>query len=151
MVRRFERFTYAMSEISRCWHKIAGEEMQKYGLSGSHSVYLTTLYQHSEGITAAQLGELCGRDKADVSRMMAVMEKKGLVLREPTGKNVYRSLIKLTEEGKYAAEHVHQRAIVAVTNAGKGISDANRETFYDALETIMTNMQTLSKEGLPQQ
>ena len=29
MVERFERFSYAISEISRCWHKIAGEEMQK--------------------------------------------------------------------------------------------------------------------------
>ena len=32
MVDRFERFSFAISEISRCWHKIAAEEMEAYGL-----------------------------------------------------------------------------------------------------------------------
>ena len=57
MVNRFERFSYAISEISRCWHRIAGEVMGQYGLSGSSSVYFTTLYRYPEGITAAQLAE----------------------------------------------------------------------------------------------
>lgn len=30
MVDRFERFSFAISEISRCWHKLAAEEMEKY-------------------------------------------------------------------------------------------------------------------------
>lgn len=151
MHERFERFTYAISEISKCWHRIASDEMEKYGLGSSHSVYLTTLYKHESGVTAAQLGELCGRDKGDVSRMMAVMEQKGLVLRECSGKNAYRALIKLTDEGRLAAEHVQKRAALAVENAGKGISDGDREIFYTALEAIMTNLQAICKEGLPPQ
>ena len=46
------------------------------------SVYFTTLYRHRQGITAVQLREICGRDKADVSRTMALLEQKGLVARE---------------------------------------------------------------------
>ena len=84
MIHRFERFSYAISEISRCWHRIAGEEMGEYGMSGSSSVYFTTLYRYPEGVTAAQLGELCSRDKADVSRAMALLEKKGFVIRQET-------------------------------------------------------------------
>ena len=82
MVNRFERFSYAISEISRCWHRIAGEEMGQFGLNGSSSVYFTTLYRYPEGITAAQLGELCSRDKADVSRTISLLEKKGIVERQ---------------------------------------------------------------------
>ena len=78
MLERFARFSLAISEIDRCWHKLAAEEMSKYELNSPHAVYLTTLYRYADGITAAKLGELCGKNKADVSRMIAILEKKGL-------------------------------------------------------------------------
>lgn len=150
MVDRFERFSYAISEISRCWHKLAAEEMAKYGLKGPHALYLVTMRRHSDGITAAQLCDVCGRDKADVSRAVSIMEEKGLISRQGVNRNHYRALLKLTAEGATAAEHVCQRASVAVELAGKGFSDAHREIFYTVLEMITANLQALSKGGLPQ-
>ena len=149
MVNRFERFTVALTEITRCWHRIASEEMEKYGLNFAHAVYLTTLYQHEDGITAARLSELCGKNKSDVSRMMFIMEKKGLVRKECVHKNFYRAMLKLTEEGKKAAEHVKERAQIAVEFSGRGISEEHREIFYRVLEQVTTNLQILSKEGIP--
>ena len=81
MVDRFERFSIAIFEISRCWHKLTAEEMARYDLNGSHAVYLNTLWKHPEGITASQLGQLCGKNKADVSRMVSILEQKGLKMR----------------------------------------------------------------------
>lgn len=150
MVDRFERFTFAISEISKCWHKIASVEMEKYGLKGPHAMYLVTMYRYADGITATQLGELCGKDKADVSRAMTIMEKKGLVTREGVNQNLYRALLKLTEEGKQAAEFVRRRAAVAVEVAGKDLSDENRKIFYDSLESITANLQVLGEAGLPE-
>lgn len=150
MLNRFERFSLAISEIDRCWHKLAADEMAKYDLNSPHAVYLNALYWNDEGITAAKLGELCCKNKADVSRMVSILEQKGLVTRETTGSNRYRALLKLTEEGKQAALHVQERAALAVELAGAGLSDENREIFYSALELITSNLQTLSKEGLPQ-
>lgn len=146
MVERFERFSYAIFEVSRCWHKIAAEEMEKYGLKGSHATYLTALYRFPQGITAAKLCELTGKDKADVSRMVAIMEKNGLVIKEGSS---YRALLKLTATGCEAAEHVRGRAGVAVENASRGLSDEHREIFYSALELIVTNLQNICEEGLP--
>jgi MarR family transcriptional regulator for hemolysin len=150
MVDRFERFSFAVFEISRYWHKIAADEMAKYGLKGSHATYLAVMYNYDDGITATKLGELCSRDKADVSRMMSIMEKKGLVKREGINKSLYRALIKLTGEGKAAAEQVRERARLAVEMAGKGISDEHRTILYDTLERIVANLQIIIKEGLPQ-
>ena len=149
MLDRFERFTFAISYISRYWHKIAADEMEKYGLKSSHAIYLVSMYNYQEGITAAKLCELCGKDKADVSRMMSLLEKKGLV--KKCGENHYRALLKLTDEGKTAAEHVRKRAKLAVEVAGKGISDEHREIFYNSLERITANLQAISREGLPEQ
>ena len=150
MLDRFARFSLAISEIDRCWHKLAAEEMAKYDLNSPHAVYLTTLYNFEEGVTAAKLGELCCKNKADVSRMVAILEKKGLVRKEAIGGNLYRAKLRLTEEGKQAAEHVQRRAALAVELAGSGMTDTDREVFYRCLEKITINLQTLSKEGLPQ-
>ena len=124
--------------------------MAKYDLNSPHAVYLNTLYQYPEGITAAKLGELCCKNKADVSRMVTILEKKGLVRKEAVGDNLYRAKLLLTDDGKLAAEHVQGRAALAVELAGSGMTDAERETFYRCLEQITANLQTLSKEGLPQ-
>ena len=151
MLNRFARFSLAISEIDRCWHILAAEEMSKYELNSPHAVYLTTLYDFPEGITAAKLGELCGKNKSDVSRMISIMERKGLVRKVAVGENFYRAKLLLTDEGKQAAEHVQRRAALAVELAGAGMTDTDREVFYRCLESITTNLQTLSKEGLPHQ
>lgn len=149
MVDRFQRFSFAISELSRYWHKIAADEMEKYGLKGPHAVYFTTLYQMPEGVTAAQLSELCGRDKADVSRAFSIMEEKGLALKEGGSKNQYRALLKLTDAGREAARQIGTRAELAVELGGQGLTPEHREIFYNALEQIVANLQILSEKGLP--
>ena len=148
MVDRFERFSLAISEISRYWHKIAADELEQCGLKGPHATYLTTLHQFRDGITAARLGELCGKDKSDVSRMMSIMEQQGLVIRE--GANNYRALLSLSDEGRRAAEHIRRRAAMAVSLAGRDLTDEKRIIFYEALESIVNNLRVISKEGLPE-
>ncbi|MBR5773927.1 MAG: MarR family transcriptional regulator [Clostridia bacterium] len=149
MVERFERFSFLISEVSRNWHKIAADEMEKYGLKGPHSVYLITLRRYPDGLTAPELCELCGKDKSDVSRMMSIMEKKGLVIKEGVHQNLYRGVFKLTQAGMMAAEHVVNRANIAVELAGKELSDESRDTFYYVLEIISNNLRQINKDGLP--
>ena len=148
MIDRFERFSLAISENSRCLHKLAAEELATYELSSSHAIYLITLLRYEDGITAAKLGELCYKDKADVSRMLNIMTEKGLVHREGAA---YRARVLLTEEGRRAAEYVRRRAAVAVELAGEGIDDQDREVFYASLATIVENLRILSRDGLPEQ
>lgn len=149
MLERFGRFSFAISEIYRCWHKLAAEELAQYDLSSAHAVYLNNLYNHPEGITAAKLGELSGKNKADVSRMVTMLESKGMLQKEAVGGNMYRALLKLTPKGEEAALHVQQRAAVAVELAGGGLSETDRAIFYRSLEQITANLQELSKDGLP--
>ena len=151
MVDRFQRFLFYISEISRHWHKIAGDEMEQYGLKGPHATYLVCIYRHPEGITAPRISERCGKDKSDVSRTMALMEKKGLVIKEGVHQNLYRGLYKLTDAGKEAAEKVSRRAALAVELAGRDLTEENRAIFYEALEQISDNLREISQNGLPKQ
>lgn len=148
---RFERFSFAVFEITRCWHKIAGEEMKKYGLKGTCAVYLRSIAKHPKGLTAANLSEITGKDKADVSRAVSAMIAKGLIIREGEPQKSYRAPLVLTEEGKMAASHIENRAKVAVERGSQGLTQEKRAYFYESLELIVSNLQTLSKEGLPKE
>ncbi len=150
MIERFERFTLSILEISRCWHKLAEEELAPYGLKGPYATYLTVMYRYEDGIAGPELCELCGRDKSDLSRAVAALQEKGLVIKEVVNKSLYRGLFKLTERGRAVAEQLCQRASLAVELAGGDLSEETRETFYKALSSITANLKVLSKEGLPQ-
>ena len=148
MVNRFSQFCYVISGINRYVQKIERDEMEAYGYKGAFAQYLLAIDQHPDGVTAGQLSELCDRDKAAVSRVVAEMEEKGLVIRQG---NHYRAQISLTDRGREAARFVYERARVAVVEAGKGLTDEDRAVFYASLDLIAGNLQTLSREGLPKE
>ncbi len=151
MVDRFERFSYAITEISKNWHRLASDEMEKHGLKAPHSVYLIALSKSPDGMTSSALCEACARDKADVSRMMAIMEEKDLVVKKQgVHQNLYRGVFVLTEKGRNAADEVKLRAARAVELAGKDLTEENRAIFYDALDIITANLRKLSKDGIPE-
>ncbi|MBP3649351.1 MAG: MarR family transcriptional regulator [Clostridia bacterium] len=149
MLDRFERFSLAISEINRHWHKLAAEELAPYGLKSAHATYLTAMARHPEGIAVPELCEECGKDKSDASRMIAILEEKGLVTKQATGGSRYRGRLLLTAEGQRAAAHVGRRAAAAVEAAGRDLSSEERECFYRALDSITANLRQLSKEGIP--
>ena len=148
MLDRFEKFSLAIAEINRCWHKIAAEELSKYDLKSSHVTYLLTLARYPEGLTAPKLAELCDRDKADVSRMLSILEIKGLVTKDGISANRYRGRLRLTPEGQAVARELSRRAELAVEQAGAGLTEENRAIFYSSLETITKNLRRICQEGL---
>lgn len=150
MINRFEKFSFAISEIHRFWHKIASDEMMKLGLKGPHVVYLVALKRFPDGVTAAELSAMCGRDKSDVSRAVSSMEEKGLLQKQGITQNLYRAKLVLTEAGRRAAAHISKRAGKAVEMGGKGLTEEERKIFYDSLELIASNLGDISKDGLPE-
>ena len=148
MISRFEQFSASITCIYRYIQKIERMEMEKYGLKGPHAQCLLAMGRYPEGITAARLCEVCDRDKAAISRMAAELEEKGLLSRDAAGGIRYRALLKLTELGQAAADHVEQRARLAVDEAGAGMTEQQRAAMYTALELIAGNLQAICAEGL---
>lgn len=148
MIGRFEIFTLGLSELTSSWNRIATEELKPFGLKGTYVVYLIALYKHTEGLTAANLSELCNRDKAEVSRAIKALELKNFVVRNNETANGYRAKITLTQEGYQATKAIRERVKLAVEKGGEGLSDEQRENFYDAFEIIVTNLKRISEKGL---
>ena len=148
MVGRFEIFTLGLSEITSSWNKIATDELKPFGLKGTYVIFLIALYKHPEGLTSANLSEMCNRDKAEVSRAIKALESKGFIVRENVTVNGYRAKITLTDDGYSVTKAIRERVKLAVEKGGEGLSDEQRESFYTALQTIGKNLKKISKNGL---
>ena len=148
MIGRFETFTLSLSEMTTSWNKIASDELKPYGLKGAYVVYLIALYKYEGGLTAVNLCEMCNKDKAEVSRAIKTLEEKGFILRENVTVNGYRAKITLTDMGRKATYNLRERVKLAVEKGGEGLTESQRESFYNALEIISSNLKAISKEGL---
>lgn len=150
MIDRFEQFVSYISAIHRDIQKIERDEMVKYGLKGAYAQYLVAMHRYPEGITAAELCEICGKDKAAVSRALSEMESKGLLIRQGNHDNQYRAKLFLTVAGKNAADYVCRKAIAAVEIAGQGLNDETRTLLYRSLRDIAAQIQIIARDGLPE-
>jgi len=110
-------------------------------------MYLLTLAQHPDGITATAMAEICGRDKSDVSRMMAIMEEQELITKDGSGKNKYRAVLRLTDKGLAAADSMRKSIVQAVETAGRDLIDEHRTVFYDSLRSITDNLRRMAENG----
>ena len=86
----------------------------------------------------------------DVSRAMALLERKGLVQRVTEESRTYRAVLRLTPAGSLLADQINEKAKAAVEYASRGLPAEKRKIFYEALEIITTNLQDLSRDGIPE-
>ncbi len=150
MVNRFEHFVITVNDITHALRKLTNDEMTQHGLKSAHALYFTALSNHTvTGLTATQLSDYCGRDKAEVSRTLALLVNRGLIAKEgPT--NRYNNVFRLTDAGIAVAQRIQAQASKAVEIAGKDLTDDERRIFYTALDSITHNLQELSEKGIPQ-
>ncbi|MBQ2868374.1 MAG: winged helix-turn-helix transcriptional regulator [Firmicutes bacterium] len=137
MQDRFQAFVTGISVCYKYIQKIKSVEMTEFGLKGAHAMCLFFLHSHPEGLTAAQLSQLCAEDKAAVSRSLASLAEKGYI---ESDEKKYRSRIRLTEQGKQVAVHIDEMIERWVESGGDGLSEENREAFYSSLELISNNL-----------
>lgn len=145
MRKRFEEFNRNITEAYKCILKIKAHEMQKFGLRAANVMCLFFLGKHAdEGLTPAQLCMLCGEDKAGVSKSLALLKKNDYVCTEGLGRK-YKMLYKITPGGLLVYEKLMDSIDSVVEKVGYGLSDAERNNFYKTLDTIVSNLQALSK------
>ncbi|MGN0978426.1 MAG: MarR family winged helix-turn-helix transcriptional regulator [Faecousia sp.] len=151
MVSRYESFSACISCMYHDIQKIERAEMAKYGLKGPHAQCLLAMSRYPEGITSARLCEVCEKDKAAISRIVAELEQMGMVRRTQHNGTRYRASLTLTEQGRTAAQTVDEKARLAVERAGAGLDDESRQVFYSVLALIAGNLHTICKNGLTEE
>ncbi len=144
MIDRFHEFLTGITVCYKYIQRIKTIEMTELGLKGTHVACLFHLYRQPEGLTAAQLCQLCAEDKASVSRTVADLRSRGYIAQG--GEKNYRAPLLLTEEGQHAAKQMEAMIQRWVTSGGDGLTDSQRESFYESLALISNNLRTKLEE-----
>ncbi len=150
MLSRFQHFTTSVFSIHKQIQKIQRDEMKQLGLKGSYAQYLLAINYYGDRITSTKLCEICDKDKAAISRVVAEMEENGLIFRQMQGEKRYRAALLLTEKGREVTARLCERAKLAIDAAGKGLSNENREILHASLGLIAENLQKISQNGIPE-
>ena len=140
MQDRFGSFVMGITACYKYIQRIKAAEMVDFGLKGTHVMCLFYLHRHPEGLTAAQLCQLCDEDKGAISRSITELESGSyLSVQRTDGKN-YRARICLTEKGITAAQQMESLIGNWVEAVGGNLTQQERETFYLVLEKIAGNL-----------
>ena len=142
MKNRFENFTGLISSISKSIRKIKTEEVEEYNLKSTHVSCLYYIYK-TEELTAKELCDLCGEDKALISRSLDFLETNGFIQCNSTLKKRYKSGLILTEKGSEVAKKITQKIDQILNLASNGLTEENRKIMYESLSIINSNLQTL--------
>ena len=148
MIDRYEQFSMSISGIYKTIQKLKRDETVRYGLKGPHVQCLVAMRRQTDGVTLSQLCELCELDKAAISRAVSELEEKQLLSRDTEGDKLYHAPLRLTAAGLEIAGKISGLVERAVELAGEGLTDADRQVFYRALDLIAGNLQRISREGI---
>lgn len=145
MLNRFGAFVAGITACYKYIQRIKAVEMTELGLKGTHVMCLFHLHQHPQGLTAAQLCQLCDEDKAAMSRSLSELEAGGYLQPQLTDGKKYRAKILLTPAGIQAAGKIDALIQNWVAAGGDGLTEQERESFYATLDRIADNLRSKYK------
>lgn len=147
MIDRFEKLTIGISQIYKSIQRIKKQQMNEIGLKGAHVMCIYHLSCHSDGLTAADLCEMCKEDKAGISRILSDLEHGGFICYKSANDKKYRAKAILTPEGQKCANTVNDMILYATEKGGTGITETEREVFYRVLFLISDNLNKMCTES----
>ncbi|MBQ8295328.1 MAG: winged helix-turn-helix transcriptional regulator [Clostridia bacterium] len=142
---RFETFTVLISKINRNIRKIKTEEVEEWNLKSPHVSCLYYLYKQN-GMTAKQLCNVCDEDKAAISRSVEYLENNGYITCESRAQKRYKSPLCLTEKGETVGKAIAEKIDRILASASEGLTEENRQIFYQSLALISDNLQKICDE-----
>lgn len=146
MQERFETFTVQISKISRAIRKIKNEEMKEFNLQGTHVSCLYYLYRENGTLTAKELCDACDEDKAAISRSIDYLERQGYIKCTSKTEKRYKSPISLTQKGEEVGKGIAYKIEEILNLASQGLSEENRQIFYNSLFLISNNLQKINEK-----
>ena len=145
MEERFKTFTVLIAGISRSIRRIKTGEMAEFHLKSPHVSCLYYLYKAGP-LTARELCDICEEDKANISRSIRFLEENGLLTCHSKTQKRYQSPLCLTEQGTQVARQIAGKIDRVLDMASEGLSEENRQIFYQSLALIHANLQKICEQ-----
>ena len=144
MKDRFETFTVLINKINRNITKIKNQEMTEYNLRSVHISVLYYLYSENS-LTARELCDRCGEDKATISRAVDYLESGGYIEKNGDTEKKYRRPLFLTEKGINVGEKISTKIKDVLFEISEEMQEGERAEFYRSLTNISNRLEQISK------
>ena len=111
-----------------------------YPITPEQFTVLTAILDH-DGLYQRQIGALTLKDRPNITRIINILENKGLVTRtaDTNKRKIFK--INITEKGKDAYEEVLPTVVEHWQNTVKGVTDEELESCLKVLNKIKMNLE----------
>ncbi len=133
---RFTSFVLLIERISKNIKRIADTEMAPYGLRSSHVMCIMQLAKSDGGLSSTALAEICGVDKAFISRITRELVEKNYIKQEDNPAGTYKTKFVLTEAGEGINKIMIQIVKDRIDHVDSFVSTKKLEIFYDVLSGL---------------
>ncbi len=141
---RFVMFINRIDEMQKHLRRIRAALGTALDMKGVHTLWVYLLYLHPEGLTSAEIAELCSVDRSLVSREINMLRENGIVdMKDQNGRRAYNSTVRLTEKGMALAKEIGRDAMEIQKCVDDGITDEELNVFYTTVEKICRNFEKL--------
>ncbi len=114
--------------------------LSKYDLTHFHARYIIQLYYHNE-MTMTELTNNIGVDKANTTRVIRDLLRKGLVERASEGIRNYS--LKLSVKGREVAEYFKQKMTNFKNKLLNNFSQEEKTTFFALLNKLLLGVKNV--------
>ena len=144
---RFLPFILSIDRISKNIKRIKDKTMEKYNLRSAHVMCLFNLVKSPDGLNSTELAEICGVDKAFVSRVTTELESRGYIERKENSQgSIYKSKFLLTESGIEINKYISTKIAEIMGHVSGDIPAHKLKAFYEVLSIIDDNISFQLKE-----
>lgn len=121
--------------------------VERYGIGVAEWRVLVTLGEF-ETMTGKAIGEHSHMHKTKVSRAVAMLEKRKLLVRRVNRSDLRESFLSLTPEGRAIYEDLAPGATAFARHLSEAMDPADREAFARALQRLIERAKPLAAEAM---
>ncbi len=146
---RISKFIHLVDGLHKNIQRIKLSTAPYLGVKSVHVFWISDLFSHPEGLTAAELASNGKVSRSLVSRELSDLHKKGYILIAQGGgakRGNYNSRIFLTEKGVQLAKTIQSIEQKIQKEVRSGIGDEELALFYRTLEKINSNLKNISED-----
>ena len=146
---RFVPFVLYTERIAKNIKRLADTKMEKYGLRSAHVMCILQLAKSENGLSSAELSNVCGVDKAFISRITAELMEKNYISRNIGPKQgKYKTKFLLTEEGEKINKALNELICSFINQINKNTPVKKLEIFYEVLSTIDMGLDDITNKEI---
>ena len=143
---RFTPFVLLIERISKNIKRIADKEMEPYGLRSAHVMCMLQLSKTENGLSSSSLADVCGVDKAFISRITNELLEKGYIKKEEIPSKKYKIHFYLTDKGREINQKMTEIVSNYVHSVNKNVPSHEIEGFYEVLNAFDTEISQIANE-----